>query len=139
MKLGRPAVVAISRYKELKFQDPNARVSTGYLVGAAYKEIQEDIPNIDWVKLNSAFIPGVTGNDESIGPLQTALTMDAGVLERIEELQRDLMAEFGTKRMFKPFVIKLILFAAILKENNTLILKEEKKNEFQQERFGRCL
>lgn len=130
MKLGRATVVAIRRYKQLKFLDENARVSTGYLVGTAYRQIQGDLPNIDWVKLNSAFIPGVTDNaDESIGSLQTALTMDAGVLEHIEELQKDLMAEFETKRMFKPFVIKLVLFAAILKENGNLILKE-KKNDF---------
>ncbi|KFN06518.1 hypothetical protein DJ90_4131 [Paenibacillus macerans] len=35
------------------------------------------------------------------------------------------MDVFKTKKMFKPFVIKLILFAAILKENNALLLKEE--------------
>lgn len=131
MRLSRPTVVAIQEYKQIKFADPNAKITNGYLVGMAYKAIQSDLDRIDWQAINSMDIPNVTKNyDESISDLQTALNLEATVLEGIEKLQNKFMSVFSTKKMFKPFVIKLILFAAILKETDNLtLLKEENNNE----------
>ncbi len=127
MRLSRPAVVAMREYKKIKFADPEAKVTNGYLIGMAFKSIKSELPQIDWIKVNSIAIPNVTeNNDKSLDSLQTALNIEATILQDIEELQRDFMSIFETKKMFKPFVIKLILFAAILKENNALALKEEK-------------
>lgn len=126
MRLSRPAVVAMQEYKKIKFADPDAKVTNGYLIGMAFKSIKHELTQIDWIKTNSITIPNVTeNNDESLDSLQTALNIEASILQDIEELQRDFMIVFGTKKMFKPFVIKLILFAAILKEQNILVLKEE--------------
>ena len=131
MRLSRPTVVAIQEYKQIKFADPNAKITNGYLVGMAYKAIQSDLDRIDWQAINSMDIPNVTKNyDESISDLQTALNLEVTVLEGIEKLQNKFMSVFSTKKMFKPFVIKLILFAAILKETDNLtLLKEENNNE----------
>ena len=97
----------------------------------AYKAIQNDLDRIDWQAINSMDIPNVTKNyDDSISDLQTALNLEAAVLDGIEKLQNKFMSVFSTKKMFKPFVIKLILFAAILKETDNLtLLKEENNNE----------
>ncbi|MGO5030161.1 MULTISPECIES: hypothetical protein [Agathobaculum] len=131
MRLSRPTVVAIQEYKQIKFADPKAKVTNGYLVGMAYKAIQNDLDRIDWQAINSMDIPNVTKNyDDSISDLQTALNLEAAVLDGIEKLQNKFMSVFSTKKMFKPFVIKLILFAAILKETDNLtLLKEENNNE----------
>lgn len=132
MRLSRPTVVAIQEYKQIKFADPKAKITNGYLVGMAYKAIQNDLDRIDWEAINSMGIPNVTINydDNSISDLQTALNLEATVLDGIENLQSKFMDVFSTKRMFKPFVIKLILFAAILKETDKLtLLKEENNNE----------
>ena len=131
MRLSRPTVVAIQEYKQIKFADPKAKVTNGYLVGMAYKAIQNDLDRIDWQANNSMDIPNVTKNyDDSISDLQTALNLEAAVLDGIEKLQNKFMSVFSTKKMFKPFVIKLILFAAILKETDNLtLLKEENNNE----------
>lgn len=132
MRLSRPTVVAIQEYKQIKFADPKAKITNGYLVGMAYKAIQNDLDRIDWQAINSMDIPNVTINydDNSISDLQTALNLEAAVLDGIENLQIKFMNVFSTKRMFKPFVIKLILFAAILKETDNLtLLKEENNNE----------
>lgn len=130
MRLSRPAVAAMMEYKRIKFADPHARVTNGYLVGMAYKTVQENLNRIDWMAVNMTEPPGVTGNyDESITDTQTALNLEITVLEGIEKLQKEFMNIFGTKRMFKPFVIKLLLFAAILKETNRLtFLKEEEQH-----------
>lgn len=132
MRLSRPTVVAIQEYKQIKFADPKAKITNGYLVGMAYKAIQNDLDRIDWKEINSMGIPNVTINydDNSISDLQTALNLEKTVLDGIEILQSKFMDVFSTKRMFKPFVIKLILFAAILKETDKLtLLKEENNNE----------
>ena len=131
MRLSRPTVVAIQEYKQIKFADPKAKVTNGYLVGMAYKAIQNDLDRIDWQAINSMDIPNVTKNyDDSISDVQTAINLEAAVVEGIEKLQNKFMSVFSTKKMFKPFVIKLILFAAILKETDNLtLLKEENNNE----------
>ena len=131
MRLSRPTVAAIQEYKQIKFADPKAKITNGYLVGMAYKAIQNDLDRIDWQAINSMDIPNVTKNyDDSISDLQTALNLEAAVLDGIEKLQNKFMSVFSTKKMFKPFVIKLILFAAILKETDNLtLLKEENNNE----------
>lgn len=131
MRLSRPTVLAIQEYKQIKFADPKAKITNGYLVGMAYKAIQNDLDRIDWQAINSMDIPNVTKNyDDSISDLQTALNLEAAVLDGIEKLQNKFMSVFSTKKMFKPFVIKLILFAAILKETDNLtLLKEENNNE----------
>lgn len=117
MRLSRPAVVAMQEYKIIKFGDPNAKVTSGYLVGMAWKCIKPKLSQIDWKKVNTIKIPNVTDNtDNSLEGLQTALNLEASVLQDIEELQRQFIGIFGTKKIFKPFVIKLILFAALLEE-----------------------
>lgn len=127
MRLSRPTVIAMQEYKRIKFADPEAKVTNGYLIGMAFKSIKDELEQIDWVKVNLSKIPNVTeSNNKSLENLQTALNIEATVLNGIEELQRNFISIFDTKKMFKPFVIKLVLFAAILKENNALILKEEK-------------
>ena len=132
MRLSRPTVVAIQEYKQIKFADPKAKITNGYLVGMAFKAIQNDLDRIDWKAINSMDISNVTINydDNSISDLQTALNLEATVLDGIEKLQIKFRDVFYTKRIFKPFVIKLILFAAILKETGKLtLLKEENNNE----------
>jgi len=117
MRLSRPAVVAIQEYKIMRFGDPNAKVTSGYLVGMAWKSIKPKLSQIDWQKVNSSKIPNVTNNtDNSLEGLQTALNIEASVLQDIEELQNEFIGIFGTKKIYKPFVIKLILFAALLEE-----------------------
>lgn len=131
MRLSRPTVVAIQEYKQIKFADAKAKVTNGYLVGMAFKAIQNDLDRIDWKAINKD-ISNVTINydDNSISDLQTALNLEKTVLDGIEKLQIKFMDVFDTKRIFKPFAIKLILFAAILKEKDKLtLLKEENNNE----------
>ena len=128
MRLSRPAVVAMQVYKIIKFDDPNAKITSGYLVGMAWKSIKPNLSRIDWQKVNTVQVPSVTdNNDPSLQGLQTALNLEAGVLQDIEQLQRDFIIIFGTKKIFKPFVIKLILFAVILDENGVLPLQKEEK------------
>lgn len=132
MRLSRPTVLAIQEYKQIKFADPKAKITNGYLVGMAYKAIQNDLDRIDWKAINSMDIRNVIINydDNSISDLQTALNLEEAVLVGIENLQIKFKDIFSTKKMFKPFVIKLLLFAAILKEKDKLtLLKEENNNE----------
>lgn len=99
MRLSRPAVVAMQEYKKIKFADPDAKVTNGYLIGMAFKSIKHELTQIDWIKTNSITIPNVTeNNDESLDSLQTALNIEASILQDIEELQRDFMIVFGTKK-----------------------------------------
>ncbi len=120
MRLSRDTVLAMQQYKIIMFNDPYARVTLGYLVGMAYKEIENKINTIDWKTLNTSNIIGVTGNnDENITGLQTALNLEQSVIYGIERLRKCFIDVFNTKRIYKPFVIKLILFAAISEKTKT--------------------
>lgn len=123
MKLSRITILAIQEYKMLRFNDLQAKVTNGYLVGMAWKAIESNLSEIDWTIVNSATVPNVTdvnGNKKQVTGEQTTLNIETTVLDGIEKLQRDFIDVFGTKKIYKPFVIKCVLLAAILKENGEL-------------------
>lgn len=128
MKLSRVTIIAMEEYKRLKFKGVNTRIMQGYLVGMAYKSIHSRLSEIDWPSINNAIVPNVTdakGNEKEVLGQQTALNLEAEVLEGIEALQAEFMTVFGTKKMYKPFVIKCILLAAILQEYHSLPCKKQ--------------
>ncbi|GIO28063.1 hypothetical protein [Ornithinibacillus bavariensis] len=121
IKLSRSTVLAFQEYKRLTYGDPNITVTNGYVLGSAFKSIQPDLPSIKWEKVNASPIPNVTdNNDKSIVGVDTTLNIDKSVLDGIDELQRKFLAVFGTKRVYRAFVVKLVIYAAILKQNNML-------------------
>lgn len=121
MCLSRTTTLAMKEYKEIKFGDSEARVTSGFLVGMAYKALQPKLSTIDWKEIDSAVIPNVTkNNDITITRVQTTLNLDISILDGINRLQEDFVEAFGTKKIYKPFVIKLILLAALLQEKGQI-------------------
>ena len=128
---GRQTVLARQEYKRIKFGDKNIRVLEGFVIGLAYKEILPRLKDIDWREIANTDIPNVTSNDdEKIVGVQTTLNLEQTVLTGIESLRKTFVSIFGTKKIYRPYVMKLILFAAILEANGTLKTnKEETTND----------
>lgn len=121
MKLSRLTVLAFQEYKRLTYGDPNITVTNGYVLGSAFKYIQPDLISINWEEINASHIPNVTDNvDKSIVGVDTTLNVDKSVSDGIDDLQRKFLTVFGTKRVYRAFVVKLVIYAAILKQNNKL-------------------
>ncbi|OEH81139.1 hypothetical protein BCR26_17410 [Enterococcus rivorum] len=119
MKLSRDAMLAIQEIKNLEFSDPNITITNGYVVGVAYNRIKNK--QVDWNKVATSNIPGVSNNPSSdIKSVKTTLNLEQNILDGIKEIQNSFFSIFNLKRVHKAYVVKMILFAAILDYNNLL-------------------
>ncbi|MBK5490915.1 hypothetical protein JFT95_26545 [Bacillus sp. TH17] len=126
MKLNRITVLALNKFKQIKYDDPDINVTTGHVLSVAYELIEPSIQEIDWKTVNKMNIPNVTNNnDESIMKVNTTLNLAESVVKGIEALQQHFRKVYDTDRVFKTFVVKLILFAAILQNEENLPLLEK--------------
>ncbi|MEH7463711.1 hypothetical protein V7166_16945 [Bacillus thuringiensis] len=126
MKLNRITVLALNKFKQIKYDDPDINVTTGHVLSVAYELIEPSIQEIDWKMVNKMNIPNVTNNnDESIMKVNTTLNLAESVVKGIEALQQHFREVYDTDRVFKTFVVKLILFAAILQNEENLPLLEK--------------
>ncbi|MED3629507.1 hypothetical protein P5643_01225 [Bacillus subtilis] len=128
MKLSRPAVLSFNEFKRIVYGDPNIKVTNGYVLGAAYNTLIPKLSTIDWKQVDKKHIENVTNsNDKSISGVHTTLNIESSILNGIEKIQKDFLEIFNTKRIHKSFVVKLVMFAAILERNNDLPEIDETK------------
>ena len=121
MKLSRPTVIAFNEFKRIVYGDPNIKITSGYVLGAAYNLIKEEIDDIDWNKVNKKENQIVDNSlDKSITNIHTTLNIESSVLEGINKLQERLLSDPQAKRIHKSFVVKLVMFAALLKSIDDL-------------------
>lgn len=113
MQLGRDAMIAISELKVLLYGDEDIPVTQGYLFSKAYEKIKDK--RIRWQDIANADVPNVTNNSISeIQGVKTTLNLEKDLVEGITQLQKLFREEFSATRIHKAFVVKLVLFAAIL-------------------------
>ncbi|HHG7862893.1 TPA: hypothetical protein ACPYDW_000544 [Streptococcus pneumoniae] len=128
IKLSRDSVLGLREVRRLYLGSPDIPVSDGYLIKVAYKEILNDIDNIDWLELNNSKLK-ISDISESVDmnatSLRTTLTLDMLVYSGMRDIQLKLR-ELTKGRVFFSFVVKLVLFAAILKKKG-LLEKIQKK------------
>ncbi|VQK56085.1 Uncharacterised protein [Streptococcus pneumoniae] len=128
IKLSRDSVLGLREVRRLYLGSPDIPVSDGYLIKVAYKEILNDIDNIDWLELNNSKLK-ISDISESVDmnatSLRTTLTLDMLVYSGMRDIQLRLR-ELTKGRVFFSFVVKLVLFAAILKKKG-LLEKIQKK------------
>ncbi|HET8322204.1 Uncharacterised protein [Streptococcus pneumoniae] len=128
IKLSRDSVLGLKEVRRLYLGSPDIPVSDGYLIKVAYKEILNDIDNIDWLELNNSKLK-ISDISESVDmnatSLRTTLTLDMLVYSGMRDIQLKLR-ELTKGRVFFSFVVKLVLFAAILKKKGLLEKFQEK-------------
>ncbi|MDK4450053.1 hypothetical protein [Enterococcus casseliflavus] len=128
MQLSRPTLLAFREYKRLIYGDSDINATNGYVLGVALKNILSEISstdsidnldkidNIPWVEISKAEIPNVTNStDNEIVRTKTTLTMEKEVDDALVLLQNEFKNLFETSRIYKAFVVKMIMFAAIKK------------------------
>ena len=119
IKLSRDSVLGLKEVRRLYLGSPDIPVPDSYVIEVAYKEILNDIDNIDWLELNSESV------DMNATSLRTTLTLDTLVYAGMRDIQLKLR-ELTKGRVFFSFVVKLVLFASILKKKD-LLEKFQKK------------
>ncbi|CZC97290.1 Uncharacterised protein [Streptococcus pneumoniae] len=128
IKLSRDSVLGLKEVRRLYLGSPDIPVSDSYLIEVAYKEILNDIDNIDWLELNNSKLK-ISDISESVDmnatSLRTTLTLDTLVYAGMRDIQLKLR-ELTKGRVFFSFVVKLVLFAFILKKKD-LLEKFQKK------------
>ena len=121
MKLSRTTVLAFNEFKRLKYDDPNIRITNGYLLGVAYKSLIPVLSSIEWEQIVNEPIQNVTVNeDQTVEGVKTTLNLEQTVLDGIESLQKEFLTVFKAKRIHKAFVVKMVMLAAIKKINDDL-------------------
>ena len=128
IKLSRDSVLGLKEVSRLYLGSPDIPVPDSYLIEVAYKEILNDIDNIDWLELNNSKLK-ISDISESVDmnatSLRTTLTLDTLVYAGMRDIQLKLR-ELTKGRVFFSFVVKLVLFAFILKKKD-LLEKFQKK------------
>lgn len=120
MKLAGETLNACDLLTEAYAGDRNANLSRGFLVSKALEKFYPIADNVNWIEINNSKIAGL--ETPRLG-LQTALTLTEKDVENLEILQNKFVKIFGTKRVYKPFVIKMLLCASLIE----LEKKEKKK------------
>ncbi|HHG8095310.1 TPA: hypothetical protein ACPXVN_000497 [Streptococcus pneumoniae] len=128
IKLSRDSVLGLREVRRLYLGSSDIPVPDSYVIEVAYKEISNEIDIIDWVDLNNSKLK-ISEISESVDTdatsLRTTLTLDTLVYEGMRDIQLKLR-EFTKGRVFFSFVVKLVLFASILKKKG-LLEKFQKK------------
>ncbi|WP_128167137.1 hypothetical protein [Sporolactobacillus terrae] len=125
MKLSRITVLAFHEFRRIKYEGEELKPSNGYVLNSAYEMLLPKLNVIDWQAVNKKYIPNVSDNkDVTITKISTTLNMKESISQGIDDLQNLFKRDFDTDRVFKSFVVKLILFAAILDLNGELPLKK---------------
>lgn len=131
MKLSAETLGLLELYAEKLLSDATSiGINKSYLFKRAIKEVP--VKNIDWKKVKNYNIGKVNNNYKK--GLQTAMILENQVVDELEYLREEFKKEFETQRIYRPFVIKLIVKAAIIKLQGEMskVLKIEEKldNEF---------
>lgn len=128
IKLSRDSVLGLREVRRLYLGSSDIPVPDSYVIEVAYKEISNEIDIIDWVELNNSKIK-ISEISESVDmnatSLRTTLTLDTLVYAGMRDIQLKLR-ELTKGRVFFSFVVKLVLFASILKKTG-LLEKFQKK------------
>ena len=126
--LSRDSVLGLREVRRLYLGSSDIPVPDSYVIEVAYKEISNEIDIIDWVELNNSKIK-ISEISESVDmnatSLRTTLTLDTLVYAGMRDIQLKLR-ELTKGRVFFSFVVKLVLFASILKKKG-LLEKFQKK------------
>ncbi|HEW3781867.1 TPA: hypothetical protein V0W29_000549 [Streptococcus pneumoniae] len=131
IKLSRDSVLGLREVRRLYLGSSDIPVPDSYVIEVAYKQISNEIDIIDWVELNKSKIK-ISEISESVDidatSLRTTLTLDTLVYEGMRDIQLKLR-ELTKGRVFFSFVVKLVLFASILKKKGLLEKFQEGVNQ----------
>lgn len=126
MALSNTTILAIKQYKYIKFN--NVNVTYGYLVTKAYQQLESKIDIIDFEAVNlseDVFLRSIDVNcDFDNIRKKTTLNLEATTVQSLEYLRDKFKTIFCTKRLYLPFVLKLLFLAVLLDEQGKLPLKK---------------
>lgn len=120
LRINRLTILSFREFKRLKYGDPNIPISDSYVVEEAYKIVEHKLEFIPWEEVNKAKISNVTDDTEyPATSLPTTLSLESNVLSGLKSLQKELVDK-AKSRIFFSFVIKIVMYAAILELNGEL-------------------
>lgn len=114
MKLSGETLALFDQYlqtldKEI-LVNSNMRINKAFLLKQALGCIP--LTRIDWKQVRD-FKLNVMINTKGV---QTTLILENDIITIIEQLRKQIISEFNTRRIYRPFIIKLIVKAALIKQ-----------------------
>ena len=119
MRLSSEAEYILQTEKENIKAKEDVSVTLGWLVNKATKNIyKEDGKKIDWKKVKDFPLKLAVPKDTDDYECNTTLNLEKTVVEIIEKFQIEFKEIFEAKRIHKAFVVRMILKANYILNNN---------------------
>lgn len=120
VRIGKDTVVAFKEVERILQDELKTKLTNGDLLSHSWERISSKVNYINWLELAKVDIYKIINDySNTIVGVQTTLTIEEKTLNSIKEFQFSLAKEFG-QLVYFPFVVKLILFAAILDDYRVL-------------------
>lgn len=126
MKLAGSTIAACDDLEEMWFGDYDTGISRSFIVSRALAEIFPRRNEVEWEEVN--WYAKANYDGEGVGR-QTALDLNDDEIEKLTIMQKEFISIFGTKKIYKPFVVKMLVVAEIFSKGMGKIEEEIKREE----------
>ncbi|MDF1494978.1 hypothetical protein [Caproiciproducens sp. CPB-2] len=126
MRLSQESEFILRKEKENYKEKEDVSATYGWLVNKITKDVfSKDINKIDWKSVKSYQLKLVDEPQVNDCEYNTTLNLEKSVLENINTLQIMFKDVFNAARIHKAFVVRMLLKANFLINQNTNIFKEK--------------
>ena len=129
MKLSGSTIAACDDLEEMWFGDYDTGISRSFIVSRALAEIFPKRNEVEWEEVN--WYAKANYDGEGVGR-QTALDLNDDEIEKLTIMQKEFVTVFGTKKIYKPFVVKMIVVAELFYKGMEKGEEEAKREELSQ-------
>ena len=136
MKISYDILDACDAVEEVWYGDYDTGVSRSYIISRALAEIFPQRDGMDWIGIEDYASETYPKSKEAI---HTELDLSDEQIEQLEIMRNEFVEMFGNKKIYKPFVLKM-LFAGILHthmwDEADIDRKGEELNPYVLAKFG---
>lgn len=111
MKLSSIILKEFEDLEELWFGSSDTGVTRGYLIGRALDDLYQKRDEVQWKDVNEY---SISRYGEAEGAIRTELILTKEQIEQLTIMQEEFKLIFDTKKIYKPFVIKMLLSAELM-------------------------
>ncbi len=128
MKLSGSTIEACEDLAEIWYGEDANEFSRSFIVRSALEHIFPIRNEIEWEEVK--YYADANYSDSPAGK-QTALVLSNAEIEELTDMQREFVEIFGTKKIYKPFVVKMVVMAELFNHGMNLATEEREKEEFK--------
>ncbi|MGB7459703.1 MAG: hypothetical protein WA887_02375 [Carnobacterium jeotgali] len=119
VRIGKDTVLALKELEKILPRSSDEKMTNGDILTYSWKLISTEVDSIDWLKVADLDIFSIVTSQEDVTGVNTTMNIDDDVEASLNDFKFSLTREFG-QFIYFPYVVKLVLFGAILIKRNKL-------------------